>query len=130
MRTTRTPASASRASVPPHISDSSSGWANTARTERARASDGVALPSACLMPLDDAPVDVDALADHPRRAESGDRALADAPAIEIEDARQLVRHLLEIVVHDPRDAVVDHLADGAAIERRHRRAAGHRLGEH
>src|SRR5262249_16692889 len=107
MSTTRTPASAKRANVPPHISDSSSGCANTASTVRIGALE-VALLSAAMVILDDAPIDLQVLVDHPRRAEARDRALADAPAIEIEDARQLVRHLLQVLEHDSGHPIVDH----------------------
>src|SRR5262245_29954071 len=80
MRMTRTPASARRASVPPHASDSSSGWARTTRT---------VLGASGTLRLHDAPVDVHVALDHALHSEARHRALADAPAIEIEHARQL-----------------------------------------
>ena len=126
--TTRAPASASRASVPPHASDSSSGCAKTARTVRPTTpSDQL---SSATVRLDDLLVDRHVLVDHALDAEARDGALADAPAIEREHARQAGRHLVEVVEDDAGDAVVDDLADGAAIERGDRRAAGHRFGEH
>src|SRR5712671_634707 len=91
-RTTRAPASASRASVPPHASDSSSGCAKTPRT---------VLPASerlsATMGLHDAAVDADVFVDHARDAEARDGALADAPAIESEHAPEVVRHVLEVV---------------------------------
>src|SRR5262245_39399696 len=93
--TTLAPASASRANVPPHVSDSSSGWAKTARMVR---------PSTplCTVRLDDPFVHRQIPFDHPHYAEPLHRLLPDAAAIEIEHARQLVHHLLEIVEHDAR----------------------------
>src|SRR6185503_13649409 len=119
--TTRAPASASRASVPPHASDSSSGCAKTASTVR---------PAAALsgtVRLHDAPVNGEVFVGHPPGAEPGDRALANDAAIEIEDAGQLVCHLLEILVHDSGDTVVDDFAHGAFVERGDGRSACHRL---
>src|SRR5256885_3066600 len=104
-RITRTPASASRASVPPHASDSSSGWANTASTVRPascrsdRSPDPFALSAT--VRLHDAGVDASVFVDHSRGAESLDGALADAAPIEIEDARPVAGHLLEIVEDHP-----------------------------
>src|SRR5712692_9355822 len=107
--TTRTPASASRASVPPQASDSSSGWANTASTVRPascrsdRSPDPFALSATAR--LHDAGVDLNVFVDHSRGAESLDGALADAAAVEIEDARQVVGQLLEIVEDHPGDSL-------------------------
>ena len=53
-----------------------------------------------------------------------------ARAIERQHARQAGHQRVERVEHAAGDAVLDHLAHRAAIERRDRRAAGHRLGEH
>src|SRR3954451_1500597 len=133
IRITRTPASASRASVPPHASDSSSGCAKTARTVRpaSAASDrpaaGTALSATML--FHDALVDADVLVDHPRDAEALDCAIAHAAAIQIEDARKLVRHLLQVVEDHAGHPLVHDLAHGAAIERGDGRAARHRFGE-
>src|SRR5581483_7059752 len=122
MRTTRAPASASRASVPPQASDSSSGCANTASTVRPEKS--------ATASLDDVAIDVRVLLDHAGDAEPRDGVLAHAAAIEIENARQLVGHLLQIVEHEPGHPVVDDFAHGALVEGGHRRAARHRFGEH
>src|SRR5258708_38483300 len=124
-RTTRAPASASRASVPPHASDSSSGCAKMPRTVRP-ASESLS----GTVRLHDAAVHADVFVDHARDAEARNGALADAPAIEIEHAREGVRHVLEVVEYHPGDSLIHDLADGAAIQRRHRRSARHRLAEH
>src|SRR3954470_24766960 len=76
--TTRTPASDSRASVPPHASDSSSGWAKIARTVL-RALSGT-------MGLHEPGVYGDVLVDHPLDAEACDGAVVHALAIEREHA--------------------------------------------
>src|SRR5450759_2982189 len=120
---TRAPASARRASVPPHASDSSSGCAKiprTVRPARGRA-------SSATMRLHDPTVDGDVFIDHASGAEARDGALAHAPAIEVEDARQLVDHLLEVLEDQAGDAFVHDLPHGAAIEGGDRRAARHRL---
>src|SRR3989449_7079923 len=124
INTTRAPASDRRASVPPHASDSSSGCAKTARTVRpssGRESSGT-------MRLHEFPVHVDVLVYHPGDAEARHSALMDPLPVEIEHAVQIVHHLLEVVEHQARDAVVHDFADGAAIERGDRRAARHRFG--
>src|SRR5947208_5573225 len=110
--TTRAPASASRASVPPHASDSSSGCAKTARTVRP------ASGRSTTMLLHDTKIDRDVLFDHAGRAEPRDGPLADAPTIQIEQTRQLVHHLLEVGEHHPGHAVVDYFTNRATIERR------------
>src|SRR5215831_14953935 len=108
-RTTRAPASAKRAIVPPHASDSSSGCANTQSTVRPasdgsdRSAAGFALTATAA--LDEAGVDSDVFVDHARDAEALDGAFANAPAIEVEDARQLVRHLFEIIEDHSRDSL-------------------------
>src|SRR6185503_15193027 len=122
---TRAPASERRASVPPHASDSSSGCAKMPSTVRPARGRGLVT-----MSLHEPGVNRDVLVDHAGRAEAGDRAIVDAAAIEIEDARQLVGHLLEIGENHPGHAFVDHLAHGAAVEGDDRRAARHGLGEH
>src|SRR5688500_17511025 len=118
------PASARRASVPPHDSDSSSGWANTARIVRPPSNEDSQIdclmfwssvsgePSLPLgtMRLEDTFVYRQIPINHPRDAEPRHRPLADAAAIEIEHPRQLVDHLFQILEHDPRHAVVDDLA--------------------
>src|SRR6185295_15829061 len=80
-RTTLTPASDSRASVPPQASDSSSGWAKTASTVRPVTSPESPAMRAT-MRLDDLPVDGDVFVNHALRAEPRHRALAHAAAIE------------------------------------------------
>src|SRR3954464_920943 len=67
--TTRQPASARRASVPPQASDSSSGWAKMPST--VRPARGSALASGT-MGLHDPVVDGDVLVDHPAGPEPGD----------------------------------------------------------
>src|SRR4029079_18087672 len=107
--TTRTPASASRASVPPHVSDSSSGCANTART---------VLGLACgTIGLDDAAVYGDVFVDHASRSEARDGAVPHPATVEVEHARKLVGHLLQVAEHDSGDAVLHNFADGALVER-------------
>ena len=81
------------------------------------------------MRLHQAAVDRDVFVNHARDPESNDRALPHPAAIEIEHAGQIVRHRLEILEHNASDALVHDFAHGAAVERRDRRAAGHRLGE-
>src|ERR1019366_368745 len=124
--TTRAPASASRASVPPQASDSSSGWAKIPST--VRPSSG--RKRSAMMRLHDPLVYGDVFVDHPARPEPRDRALVHAAAIEVEDARQVVDHLLEVLKDHAGDALVHHFAHRAAIERGDRRAARHRLGQH
>src|SRR5215467_11060212 len=78
--TTRAPASASRASVPPQASDSSSGCAKIARIARpAKSTDSGMRP-----PFDDVLVHGHVLVDHALDAEPFDGALANAPAIQAE----------------------------------------------
>src|SRR5262245_42197458 len=127
--TTRAPASASRASVPPQASDSSSGCAKIPSTVRPVRAGRSTLPSGT-MTLHETRVHVDVAVDHPLDAEARDRALADPAAIEVEHARQLVGHLLEVLEDHPGHPMIHDFTDGAAIERGHRRSAGHRLGEH
>src|SRR5207344_515596 len=91
--TTRQPASARRASVPPQASDSSSGWAKMPSTVRP-ASGSAALGSGT-MGLHDPVVDGDVLVDHAPGAEPRDRALVHPAAIEVEHARQSADHFLE-----------------------------------
>src|SRR3954464_15398589 len=125
--TTRQPASARRASVPPHASDSSSGWAKMPIT--VRPARGFALASGT-MGLHEPGVDRDVLVDHASRAETGDRALVDAAPIEIAHARQPERHFFEIVEDQSGDPFVNHLTHRASVERRDGSSAGHRFGEH
>src|SRR4051812_12318609 len=112
----RAPASASRASVPPHASDSSSGWARTTRIVRPE-------QSATPVRLDDLLVHRHVFVDHAFDAEARDGALADAAAIEREDGGEVRDHLVEIVEDPARDAFVDDLTDGALVERDDRGAA-------
>src|SRR5258707_15283008 len=93
--TTRQPASARRASVPPQASDSSSGWAKMPST--VRPARGSAALASGTMSLHDPGVDGDVLVDHALGSETGDRALVHAAAIEIEHARQSANHLFEVV---------------------------------
>jgi hypothetical protein len=74
-------------------------------------------------------IDLDVFVDHASAAEPRDRALPHAPPVEVEDARQLVSHLLEVLEHQPGHPIVDDFADRTAIERRNRCAARHRLGQ-
>src|SRR5260370_18782993 len=133
--TTRAPPLAARASVPPQASDSSSGCAKIARIVRpasGRSGEIVVLRAGtvALCVLYQAFVDRDILVDHAVDAEPLDGALPDTAPVEVEDARQLVGHLLEILEHQAGHAVVHDLPHRAAIERGHRCAARHRLGEH
>src|SRR5438270_9568175 len=84
-RTTRAPASASRASVPPHAIDSSSGWANTARMVRPEKSGNDAL------------VDGEIFVYHPLDPEPFHRAFANAAPIERKRLRQILDHLTQVV---------------------------------
>src|SRR5712691_13559136 len=122
-RITLAPASASRASVPPQASDSSSGCAKMPSTVRPARESRLS----ATVGLRDLGVDGHIIVDHACRAEPGDGALVHATAIEIEDPRQIVGHLLEIVENHSGDAFFDDLSNGAAIEGGDRRAAGHRL---
>src|SRR5262245_35197052 len=109
INTTRTPASVSRASVPPHSSDSSSGCAKTAST--------VLLPLFVTVRSGQPAVDGDVFVDHARRAEPRDGALAHAPAVEIEHARKSVDQFLEVVEHFAGHAFIDDFAHRALVER-------------
>src|SRR6185503_1495418 len=104
--TTFTPPSASRAIVPPQVSDSSSGWANTIRTVGASTASGT-------MRLDHAFVDREVAVHHSGDAESRHRLRVDPPPIQIEHPRQLVDHLFEIVEDEAGHAVVDDFTHGA-----------------
>src|SRR6187200_908104 len=101
MTITRTPASASRASVPPHASDSSSGCAKTARTGR------LLLATMC---IHDPAVDADIFIDHAVGPEARHRMLPHSTPIEREHPRQRGHHLVEVLDDEAGDAVVDHLA--------------------
>src|SRR5262245_57080694 len=127
--TTRAPASARRASVPPHASDSSSGCAKIPSTVRPARGGPSRLPSGTTA-LHETRVRVEIAVDHPLDAEAFDRALADTAPIEIEHARQLVGHLLEVLEDHPGHPMIHDFTDRALVERGDRRAAGHRLGEH
>src|SRR5882762_5419485 len=132
INTTRAPASDRRASVPPHASDSSSGCAKMARTVRpAKDRSAKAFPPSLgceaselrragalrsTMRLHEFPVHVDVLVYHACDAEARHSAVVDPLPVEIEHAAQIVHHLLEVLEHQARDAVVHHFADGAAIE--------------
>src|SRR5580765_6243324 len=124
--TTRAPASERRASVPPQASDSSSGWAKTARTVRPEKSGASGMrPSS-----DDALIDLEVPVDHAFHAESRDGSLADAPAIQTEYSRKPVGHLIEIAEDHAGDRVVHHFSHGAAVQRGHRSTAGHGFRQH
>src|SRR5262249_50524865 len=129
-RITRTPASDSRAIVPPHASDSSSGCANTQSTVRPASGRSVSeFVSTATAGSDDVRVDVDVFVDHACGAETLDRARAHAAAGQGGHARQIVGHLFEIVEDHPPDSPGPHFPHGAAIERGDGRAARHGLGE-
>src|SRR5262249_45905240 len=113
--TTRAPAWASRASVPPQASDSSSGCGKTPRTVRPASGRRSALASGT-MTLHQPRVHLDVAVDHPLDAEASDGALADAMTIEIEHPRQLVGHLFEVLEDHPGHPMVDDFAHRAAIE--------------
>src|SRR5580765_277368 len=124
--TTRAPASERRASVPPQASDSSSGWAKTARIVRPEKSGASGMrPS-----VDDSLIHGEVLVDHAFHAESRDGLLADAPAIQTEHARKSIGHLIEIAEDHAGDRVVHHFAYSAAVEGSHRSAAGHGFCQH
>src|SRR5438477_9106290 len=89
--TTRTPASASRASVPPHASDSSSGWAKTASTVRPARPVGSSGTRATVR-LHDPFVHGDVFIHHPRDAKPLHRPLVDAPAVEGQHPTELIGH--------------------------------------
>src|SRR5882724_537891 len=125
--TTRHPASARRARVPPQASDSSSGWAKMPST--VRPARGSAALASGTMGLHDPGVDGEVLVDHALGTESGDGAIVHAAAIEVERARQPARHLFEVVEDHSGDPFVHDLPHRAAIEGDDRRAAGHRFGE-
>src|SRR5262252_1298949 len=127
--TTRAPESASFASVPPQASDSSSGCAKIPSTVRPASGRCSMLPSGTTT-LHETRVHVDVAVDHPLDAEARDRALANPAPIEVEHARQLVGHLLEVLEDHPGHPMIDDFTDGTAIEGGDRRSAGHRLGEH
>src|SRR5580704_4223665 len=100
--TTRAPPLAARASVPPQASDSSSGCAKIARIVRpasGRSGEAGEL-RAGTVPLcvrHQSFVDRDVLVDHAVDPEPLDGALPDAAPVEVEDARQLVGHLFEVL---------------------------------
>src|SRR4051812_48800023 len=121
-RTTRAPASARRAIVPPQASDSSSGWASTTRMVRPAMSGAPA--------GDNALIHCDVFVDHALDAEARHGALADAAAIEREDGCQIRGHRVERLEDHSRHAFVNDLSDGAEVERNDGRAARHRLGQH
>src|SRR3954464_5982756 len=127
--TTRAPASARRASVPPQASDSSSGCAKIPSTVRPARGRRAPLSSATTT-LHETRVDMDIAVDHPLDAEASDRLRANATAVEVEHARQFVGHLLEVFEDHPGHPMVHDFADGAAIERGDGRPACHRFGEH
>src|SRR5262245_50302167 len=120
------PRSANRASVPPHASDSSSGWAKTARIVRPSKLSGS--PGVCAtVSLHEVAVNGHVFLDHAIAPELGNGALTDARAIDAKHARQTTHHLLQIVEHHAGQAFVHHFAHSAAVECGHGRTAGHRL---
>ena len=128
--TTRAPSSASRASVPPHASDSSSGCANTARTVRPERHRSLSLPwpRELARGSGDRPLRIRRPSDRrrtarPTRSWTRRRSSANtrsSPATMSSRSRK----------HDAGHVVVHDLAHRAAVERRHRRAARHRFGQH
>src|SRR3954452_1911897 len=113
--TTRAPESTRRASVPPQASDSSSGWAKTARIVRP-APPCFSVCASSTMALHDPAVHRHVLIGHALGAEAFDGAIPDTPPVERGHAGQPGGHLVEILEHDAGDPIVDHLADGAAVE--------------
>src|SRR5262245_45233469 len=100
--TIRAPASESLANVPPQVSVSSSGWAKMPTIVRPASG-----RSATWM-FEQALVHSDVFVHHAGRAEPRDRALADAPAIQRENARQAVDEFLDVVENAAGHAVVHH----------------------
>src|SRR5262245_40009277 len=126
--TTRTPASDSRASVPPQASDSSSGWAKMARTVRPLRTDPLA-GDRSMMRLHELLVRGHVLVHHAVRPEASSGVFANSPAVEVEHAAQPVGHLLQILEDHSRDPVVNDFANRAAIEGRDWRSTRHGLGQ-
>src|SRR5438876_9583832 len=93
-RTVDAPRSANRANVPPHASDSSSGWAKTARIVRP-ARLGVSRGVHATVSLHKTPVNGHVLVHHAVAAEPGDRALTHTPTIDREHVRQTVHHFVQ-----------------------------------
>src|SRR5580765_5494855 len=122
MSTTRAPASARRASVPPQAMDTSSGCADPARIVRPEKSGALG--------GDDALINGFVLVDHAIDPEALHGTLADSPAVERKRLRQLLDHLAKITENQPRHAVVDHFADGSEVQRDDRRSAGHGFRQH
>src|SRR5215471_13293404 len=120
--TTRAPASASRASVPPHAIDSSSGCANTTRNVRPARSGALG--------LNDALIDGHVFVDHSTDAEAFHRPFANHTAVECEDPAEILDHLAEIAEDHAGHAVIDDLANSAKIQRNDRRPARHGFGEY
>src|SRR5438132_4708756 len=111
--TTFAPASAARASVPPHASDSSSGCAKTPRIVRPASWPGgsgfrrtfaSSLRTRLTRRGDEPAVDGDVFVDHALDSEACHGAIANPAAVEIEHARQLVDHVLQVLEHSAGDA--------------------------
>src|SRR6185503_20051243 len=92
---TRAPASARRANVPPHASDSSSGCAKMPRMVRPASGsspDRAVRSASGTGSLHETRIHGDVLLDHAGGAEPGHRPFVDAAPIEAEHARQVVDH--------------------------------------
>src|SRR5256885_3975828 len=105
--TTRAPASARRAIVPPHASDSSSGCARTTRIVRPEKSG-----------RDDALIHRFVFVDHALDAEACDGLFANAPAIERKHGCEVRGHRVEVFEDHARHAFVNHLAHRAEVDRK------------
>src|SRR5206468_333556 len=70
------------------------------------------------------------LADHAIDTEFCHSAAMDLGPVEREDTTETGHHLIEILEHDTCDAVIDDLADRAAVQRRDRRSARDRFSKH
>src|SRR6478609_6460327 len=108
-------------------SDSSSGCAKTASTTCPSKAGAAVATSACSPLVDDAPEGVDVAVDHRHDAKSTDRFGVNVSAIQGQHSREAVHHRVNVAEHAAGHAIVHELADGAAIERRDRRAARHRF---
>src|SRR5882724_1789156 len=107
--TTRAPASAARARVPPQASDSSSGCAkiaSTVRPSRHRSGAGT-------VRLDEPLIDRFVTGHHPLDGELGHGVRVHAPPIEIEDAGKAGYQLIQRAEREAGQTFIDDLSDGA-----------------
>src|SRR5262245_3250024 len=102
MSTTRAPASARRASVPPHASDSSSGCAKIARTVRPASVASVPATLASSKGV----IQLFVFRDHPLDTEARDGMLANAASTEGHRTWEVGHHSIETVRDDAGDTVV------------------------